>query len=71
MYATRFAPSPTGYLHRGHAFSALSAYAAAQAEGGRFVLRVANVNHRSVRADFDTLVAASERFGAELEESYA
>jgi glutamate/tyrosine decarboxylase-like PLP-dependent enzyme len=39
--------------------------------GGRFVLRVANVNHRSVRADFDLLVASAERFGAELAEARA
>ena len=39
-FVTRFAPSPTGYLHRGHAFSALTAYQAARDAGGRFVLRV-------------------------------
>ena len=30
MFATRFAPSPTGRLHKGHAFSALTAWSAAK-----------------------------------------
>ncbi|MBU2383323.1 MAG: tRNA glutamyl-Q(34) synthetase GluQRS, partial [Alphaproteobacteria bacterium] len=37
---TRFAPSPTGRLHRGHALSALTAWTAARAAGGRFLLRI-------------------------------
>ena len=37
-YVTRFAPSPTGLLHLGHAYSALSAFDAARASGGRFLL---------------------------------
>ncbi len=44
MFVTRFAPSPTGRLHRGHAFSALTAYAAAQAAGGRFILRIEDID---------------------------
>lgn len=41
---TRFAPSPTGYLHLGHAFSALAAYRAAQEAGGRFLLRIEDID---------------------------
>ena len=37
---TRFAPSPTGYLHLGHAFAAFSAWKRARDAGGRFVLRL-------------------------------
>lgn len=38
-FVTRFAPSPTGPLHLGHAYSALIAYNMARANGGRFLLR--------------------------------
>ncbi|HQT04576.1 MAG TPA: glutamate--tRNA ligase family protein, partial [Thiotrichales bacterium] len=37
---TRFAPSPTGYIHMGNARTALFSYLAAQAAGGDFVLRI-------------------------------
>lgn len=37
---TRFAPSPTGPLHLGHAFSALTAFDMAKKAGGRFLLRI-------------------------------
>ncbi len=43
-FVTRFAPSPTGYLHLGHAFSALTAFAAARAAGGRFLLRIEDID---------------------------
>lgn len=41
---TRFAPSPTGYLHLGHAYSALAAFGAAQEAGGRFLLRIEDID---------------------------
>ena len=41
---TRFAPSPTGYLHLGHAFSALIAAEAAAQAGGRFLLRIEDID---------------------------
>ncbi len=41
---TRFAPSPTGPLHLGHAFSALTAWDLAQAAGGRFLLRIEDID---------------------------
>ncbi|MDA7792249.1 tRNA glutamyl-Q(34) synthetase GluQRS [bacterium] len=46
---TRFAPSPTGALHLGHAFSAR---VAAGAGGGRFVLRIDDIDHTRCRPRF-------------------
>jgi glutamyl-Q tRNA(Asp) synthetase len=56
VFATRFAPSPTGYLHRGHAFSALTAYDAAKAASGRFVLRIEDIDATRCRAEFDEAI---------------
>jgi glutamyl-Q tRNA(Asp) synthetase len=52
MSDTRFAPSPTGYLHRGHAFSALFAAEAARTSGGRFILRIEDIDHGRCRPEF-------------------
>lgn len=41
---TRFAPSPTGQLHKGHAFSALTAFDLARRSGGRFLLRIEDID---------------------------
>ncbi len=49
---TRFAPSPTGYLHLGHAFSALTAWHAARDVGGRFLLRIEDIDIRRCKAEF-------------------
>ena len=45
--ATRFAPSPTGLLHRGHAFSALSAYQRAKELGGGAGLKLTQLIGRA------------------------
>jgi glutamyl-Q tRNA(Asp) synthetase len=50
---TRFAPSPTGRLHKGHAFSALTAWTAAKASGGRFILRIEDIDPTRCRPEFD------------------
>ena len=42
--ATRFAPSPTGGLHLGHAFSAMLSHDLARAAGGRFLLRIEDID---------------------------
>jgi len=55
-FVTRFAPSPTGYLHRGHAFSALTAFAAAQAAGGRFLLRMEDIDRTRCRPEYEAAV---------------
>ena len=41
--ATRFAPTPSGYLHLGHAYSALLAWETARASKGRFMLRIEDI----------------------------
>jgi glutamyl-Q tRNA(Asp) synthetase len=55
-FITRFAPSPTGDLHRGHAFSALSAYAAARAARGRFLLRIEDIDVTRCRPEFEASI---------------
>lgn len=55
-FVTRFAPSPTGFLHLGHAFSALTAYDAAQAAGGRFLLRIEDIDQGRARPEFETAI---------------
>ena len=48
---TRFAPSPTGRLHLGHAYSAILAHDVARAEGGRFLLRIEDIDGTRSRAE--------------------
>jgi glutamyl-Q tRNA(Asp) synthetase len=55
-FATRFAPSPTGFLHRGHAFSALTAFEAARAAGGRFILRLEDIDATRCRPDYEAAI---------------
>lgn len=49
--ATRFAPSPTGRLHLGHAFSALQAHDFARAHGGHFLLRIEDIDPGRARPE--------------------
>ncbi len=51
-YTDRFAPSPTGELHLGHAFSALVGWREAQAAGGRFLLRIEDLDQGRSRPEF-------------------
>lgn len=55
-FAARFAPSPTGLLHLGHAFSALTAYDAAKAAGGRFILRIEDIDQSRARPEFENAI---------------
>ncbi len=55
---TRFAPSPTGYLHLGHALSALTAWRRARTAGGRFVLRIEDIDPGRCRPEFATAIEA-------------
>jgi glutamyl-Q tRNA(Asp) synthetase len=54
---TRFAPSPTGYLHLGHVRSALAGWQAARAAGGRFLLRIEDIDHTRCRPEFSTAIS--------------
>ena len=49
---TRFAPSPNGHLHVGHALSAIIAYDAARKDGGRFLLRIEDIDLERRRPEF-------------------
>lgn len=49
---TRFAPSPTGRLHLGHAHSALAGWRAARQGGGRFLLRIEDIDPVRCRPEF-------------------
>ncbi|WP_425410790.1 tRNA glutamyl-Q(34) synthetase GluQRS [Hyphococcus sp.] len=55
-YVTRFAPSPTGYLHLGHAFSALTAYKAAKDAGGKFILRIEDIDLTRCRTEYESAI---------------
>jgi glutamyl-Q tRNA(Asp) synthetase len=56
-FVTRFAPSPTGHLHRGHAFSALTAFEAARAADGRFLLRIEDIDRTRCRPEYEAAIA--------------
>jgi glutamyl-Q tRNA(Asp) synthetase len=53
---TRFAPSPTGFLHLGHAHAALFAARAARAAAGRFLLRIEDIDQGRCRPEFDAAI---------------
>ena len=55
-FRTRFAPSPTGPLHLGHAYSALLAYDAARRHGGTFFLRIEDLDQSRVRPEWEELI---------------
>lgn len=56
MFITRFAPSPTGPLHLGHAYSAILAHDMARAAGGRFLLRIEDTDLDRCRPEWDALI---------------
>jgi glutamyl-Q tRNA(Asp) synthetase len=55
-YVTRFAPSPTGYLHLGHAFSALFAERIARESGGKFLLRIEDTDPTRCKPEFESAI---------------
>ncbi len=56
MLVTRFAPSPTGRLHLGHALSALVGWQAARAANGRFLLRIEDIDIGRCRPEFEAAI---------------
>lgn len=52
----RFAPSPNGYLHLGHALSALTNFEMARAAGGRFLLRVEDIDAARCRPAYEAAI---------------
>jgi len=59
---SRFAPSPTGALHLGHAFSALRAHDLAREVGGRFLLRIEDIDPGRSREAFMAGIEADLRW---------
>lgn len=55
-FVTRFAPSPTGPLHLGHAYSALLAYDMAMAEAGQFLLRIEDIDQGRCRPEWQAQI---------------
>lgn len=55
-FRTRFAPSPTGYLHIGHAYSALVAYDMAQVNDGEFILRIEDTDQTRSHVEFENAI---------------
>ncbi len=66
---TRFAPSPTGYLHIGGARTALYCWLEARHRGGEFVLRIEDTDReRSTQAAIDAILEAMEWLGLDYDE---
>lgn len=55
-YVTRFAPSPTGVLHLGHAASAAAVWVAAGAEGGKVLLRIEDIDQTRCRSEYEAAI---------------
>lgn len=62
MFVTRFAPSPTGPLHLGHAYSAMLAHDMARAAGGQFLLRIEDTDVSRCRPEWETLILEDMRW---------
>lgn len=69
MVRTRFAPSPTGYLHIGGARTALFSWAFARRHGGKFVLRIEDTDlERSTQASVDAILDGMRWLGLDWDE---
>src|SRR6476661_7272655 len=58
----RFAPSPNGYLHLGHAYSALLNHEMAQAAGGRLLLRIEDIDAERCRPEYEAAIIEDLRW---------
>src|SRR5467141_3108804 len=69
MVRTRFAPSPTGYLHIGGARTALFSWAYARKHGGKFILRIEDTDlERSTESSVQTILDAMRWLGLDWDE---
>jgi glutamyl-Q tRNA(Asp) synthetase len=69
--ATRFAPSPSGLMHLGHAYSALFAHRLAVSGEGRFVLRIEDIDSGRCKPEFeDAIIEDLAWLGLEWEEPF-
>ena len=55
-YKTRFAPSPTGFLHLGHGLSAMEVFKAAKQNNSTMVLRIEDIDQTRCKAEFTTAI---------------
>jgi glutamyl-Q tRNA(Asp) synthetase len=62
IFVTRFAPSPTGPLHLGHAFSAILAHDMARAAGGTFLLRIEDIDRARSRPEWEAQITDDLRW---------
>ena len=62
MLTSRFAPSPTGQLHLGHAYSAALAHQTARVGGGRFLLRIEDLDQSRSRPEYVKAIADDLRW---------
>lgn len=62
MHIERFAPSPTGDLHLGHAFSAITAWNAASRAGGHLVLRIEDIDRERSRPEYERAIIEDLRW---------
>ncbi|MBP5531269.1 MAG: glutamate--tRNA ligase, partial [Lentisphaeria bacterium] len=66
---TRFAPSPTGFMHVGNLRTALYAWLLARSEKGKFILRIEDTDHaRLVENAVDVIYATLKRAGLDHDE---
>jgi glutamyl-Q tRNA(Asp) synthetase len=69
MIVTRFAPSPTGFLHLGHAFAAITAHDSAKRAQGRFLVRIEDIDGPRCRSEFEAAITEDlDWLGLEFEE---
>ena len=63
MLTTRFAPSPTGRIHLGHAYSAVIGHNRARSTGGRFLLRIEDLDQtRSLLSSRNAVTLTPKRW---------
>ena len=69
MIRTRFAPSPTGYLHIGGARTALFSWAYARRHGGKFILRIEDTDlERSTKQSTQAILDSMAWLGLDYDE---